>query len=272
MRQTSLAALLVMAAVPLAAVNWRLVWSDEFNVSGAPDSAKWTFEEGFVRNNEAQLYTKGRLENVRVENGMLVIEARKEEFQNPFFKEGSKRAEEARRMANYTSGSVTTEGKGSWNRGRVEVRAKLPAGRGTWLAIWMLGANYGKVGWPKCGEIDIMEHVGFDPGVIHANIHTKSYNHVKKTDKGDKIMVENPSGSFHVYAVEWSTARMEFFVDDKKYFTYTNDKTGVDAWPFDKPFYLILNIAIGGSWGGQKGIDDSVFPQRMEVDYVRVYQ
>ena len=268
----SVAAVLLLAAAPLGAVDWRLVWSDEFNGSGVPDASKWAHEEGFLRNSEAQIYTKNRPENVRVENGLLIIEARKEQFQNPFFVEGSKGDKERQKTAEFTSGSLTTEGKASWTRGRVEVRAKLPAGRVTWPAIWMLGANCEKVVWPKCGEIDIMEHVGYDPGVVHANIHTQSYNHVKKTNKGDKVVVDNPSGAFHVYAVEWSAERMEFFVDNQKYFTYINPKTGVKTWPFNRPFYLILNIAIGGSWGGQKGIDDSVFPQRMEVDYVRVYQ
>lgn len=207
MRLSSFATLLLLAAAPLTAAGWRLVWADEFNGKGLPDAGKWTYEEGFIRNNEAQFYTKDRPENVRMENGMLIIESRKEQYQNPLFKEGSKRAEERQKVANYTSGSLTTEGKASWNHGRIEVRAKLPAGRGTWPAIWLLGVNRKEVGWPKCGEIDIM---------VHANFHTQSYNHVMKTSKGDKIVVENPSGSFHVYSVEWSTERMDFFVDGKK--------------------------------------------------------
>lgn len=242
----------ILLAVPLMAADWKLVWSDEFNGTGSPDSSRWTYEEGFLRNKELQRYTRAK-DNVRLDKGMLVIEARKE-------------------GANITSGSITTEGKAAWKHARIEVRAKLPSGRGTWPAIWMLGTNHRQVGWPKCGEVDIMEHVGFDPGVIHANIHTEKYNHVKGTNKGDKITVEKPWDSFHVYAVEWSGERMEFSVDGKPYFTYTNEKSGFDAWPFDEPFYLILNVAIGGSWGGQKGVDDSIFPQRMEVDYVRVYE
>jgi len=152
------------------------------------------------------------------------------------------------------------------------VRAKLPSGRGTWPAIWTLGTNIREVGWPACGEIDIMEFVGYEPGVIHANIHTGKYNHVKKTGKGDKITVPDASEAFHVYAVEWDAEKMEFSVDGKKYFTYTNEGSGYDAWPYDKDQYLILNLAIGGSWGGQKGIDDSIFPQLYRIDYVRVYQ
>jgi beta-glucanase (GH16 family) len=136
----------------------------------------------------------------------------------------------------------------------------------------MLGANHRQVGWPACGEIDIMENVGFDPDVIHANIHTKAYNHVMKTGRGAKITIRKPYEAFHVYSLEWTAQKMDFFVDGKKYFTYANDKTGVDAWPFDQPQYLILNLAIGGSWGGQEGVDESIFPQKLEVDYVRVYQ
>src|SRR5205085_12137598 len=155
--------------------------------------------------------------------------------------------------------------------GRIEVRAKVPSGRGTWPAIWTL-ADEPNARWPACGEIDIMEHVGFDPGKIHANIHTAKYNHVKRNGKGSQLSVPDATSAFHVYALEWSSERLDFFVDDQKYFTYENEKTGSDAWPYDKPHYLILNLAIGGAWGGQKGIDESIFPQRYYFDYVRVYQ
>ena len=154
----------------------------------------------------------------------------------------------------------------------VNVRAKLPTGRGTWPAIWTLGTNIREVGWPTCGEIDIMENVGFNPDTIHANIHTKKYNHVRKTAKGSTIKVSKPYEKFHIYAIEWSEDRIDFFVDKNKYFTFENEKSGQDAWPYDKPQYLILNTAIGGTWGGQKGIDDSIFPQKYYIDYVRVYQ
>ncbi len=235
---------------------WRLVWSDEFNEEGLPDSAKWTYEEGFVRNNEAQYYTRARSENARIEDGALVIEARKERYEE----------------AEYTSASVTTQGRASWRYGRIEVRAKLPTGRGMWPAIWMLGTNISEVGWPECGEIDIMENVGFDPNLIHANVHTAAFNHADGTNKGANIRVDDPHADFHVYAVEWYDDRMDFFVDDRKYFTFTNTGGGVDEWPFDLPHYLILNAAIGGAWGGQQGIDDAIFPQRFYIDYVRVYE
>jgi beta-glucanase (GH16 family) len=266
--------LLIMLAVcvPLCAADWKLVWSDEFNGKGLPDASKWTYEEGFIANREAQYYTKGRLDNIRQENGSLIIEARREKWPNASFREGSTRYREQRRDAEYTSARIKTQGKAEWRYGRFEIRAKLPTGRGTWPAIWMLGTNTDKVGWPRGGEIDIMENVGYDPDVIHANVHTQAYNHVKKTNKGAKISVEKPWQDFHVYAVEWTPAQMDFFVDDRKYFTFQNEKTGEATWPFDQPFYLILNVAVGGTWGGTKGVDDGIFPQRMEVDYVRVYE
>ena len=156
--------------------KWELVWADEFNGKGLPDQSKWDYEVGFIRNREKQYYTKARLENARVENGMLIIESRKEKYEK----------------GDYTSASLHTRYKAKWLYGRIEVRAKLPTGRGMWPAIWMLGANYGKVRWPACGEIDIMENVGFNPDMIHANVHTKAYNHVKRTNKGSKIEAEKP--------------------------------------------------------------------------------
>jgi beta-glucanase (GH16 family) len=246
--------ILLAVCLPLAAADWKLVWSDEFDKDGAPDPAKWTYEEGLIRNRELQYYTADRRENARVEGGHLVVEARRETWKN----------------AEYTSASVITKGKAEWQYGRIEVRAKLPGGRGTWPAIWMMPNVAMK--WPDKGEIDIMENVGFEPDVIHANIHTQAYNHVKRTNKGAKTVVEKPDQSFHVYALEWTPEKMDFFVDKTLYFSYANEKNGPAVWPFDKPFYLILNVAVGGAWGGQKGVDASAFPRRMEVDYVRVYQ
>ena len=149
--------------------QWKLVWADEFEGNGGPDPKKWTNEVGFIRNAEAQYYTAGRKENARVENGKLIIEARKEIFRNARYQEANSRR--GKEFAEYTSASLTTQGLGQWKHGRVEVRAKLPRGRGVWPAIWMLGTNIRDAGWPACGEIDIMEYVGFEPDVIHANIH-----------------------------------------------------------------------------------------------------
>lgn len=238
----------------------KLVWNDEFSGTGLPDPEKWGYEHGFIRNGEKQFYTKERLENVHQENGLLVIEGRKEAWE-----EGGKKAD-------YTSASINTRGKAAWAHGRVEVRAKVPAGRGTWPAAWMLGESRGRINWPACGEIDILEYVGYNPGTVHANIHVKKYNHSIGTGKGAAKKIDSPETKFYVYSVEWDAEKMVFAVDNEVYFTYENEKSGDDAWPFDKPQYLLLNLAIGGSWGGQKGIDDEIFPVRYEVDYVRVYQ
>jgi beta-glucanase (GH16 family) len=235
--------------------GWRLIWADEFDAPGLPDSSRWTYEEGLIRNREAQYYTR-RPENARVENGMLVIEARKE----------------AHRGSQYTSASLTTEGRASWRYGRIEVRARVPQGRGMWPAIWTLGTNRRQVGWPMTGEIDIMEFVGFDPDTIHANVHTAAFNHRDKTGRGAKKHVPRPFDRFHLYAMEWTKDRIDVSVDGETYFTFRNTGNGVREWPFDAEQYLILNVAVGGAWGGQRGIDDSIFPQRFLVDYVRVYQ
>jgi len=243
--------------------DWKLVWSDEFDHDGAPDPAKWACETGFIRNQEKQFYTVDRRENARVEDGNLIIEARRETFDDPRHPD---------RHAEYTSASLETRGKAEWKYARVEVRAKIPAGNGMWPAIWMLPNSIRKVGWPACGEIDIMENVGFESGVIHGSVHTKSYNHVIHTEKTSHVRIEKPEETYHVYAIEWDEAKIDFFVDDQKYFTFNDEGEGPDKWPFDQPFFLKLNSAVGGSWGGQKGIDDSVFPQKFYVDYVRVYQ
>jgi len=267
---------LVLAGVfPISAAGWKLVWADEFDRDGLPDATKWTYEEGFIRNQELQYYTVARTNNARVENGRLIIEAHKERYPNPRYRADApeSRWQQRRPYAEYyTSASLTTEGRAAWTYARIEVRAKLPSGRGTWPAIWTLGTNIRQVGWPACGEIDIMEYVGHEPGVIHANVHTRGFNHTRGDGRGSRIRVPDAEQTFHVYAVEWTPQRLDFFVNDRKYFTLENDGTGVDSWPFDAPQYLILNLAIGGAWGGQKGVDDTIFPQRFEIDYVRVYQ
>jgi beta-glucanase (GH16 family) len=245
------------AATPAPAPSgeWSLVFSDEFDAPGALDPAKWGYEIGYVRNDEKQYYTS-RTENVRAEDGSLVIEARREPYQGYA----------------YTSASVNTRRLFEFQYGRVEVRAKLPGGRGTWPAIWMLGTSIDQVGWPACGEIDVMENVGFEPTRIYGTIHTTAYNHVAGTARGGSVTVALPWESFHVYAMEWYPDRIDIFVDGARYFTFRNEGTGTRTWPFDKPQYLLVNLAIGGAWGGQQGIDDALFPHRFVVDYVRVYQ
>jgi len=240
--------------------EWELVWSDEFNYNGLPDSSKWSYDVGGHGwgNQELQFYTERRLENARVMDSFLVIEAHKELWEG----------------RNYTSTRLLSRGKGKWTYGRMEIRAILPSGVGTWPAIWMLPEvwNYGSGGWPDNGEIDIMEHVGYDPGWVHASTHSKAYYWVINTQKTAKIYLSDVQTVYHNYILEWSEDTISIFIDSKKYFTFVNEKTGWETWPFDKDFFLILNIAVGGGWGGQQGVDDSIFPARMFVDYVRVYQ
>ena len=237
--------------------EYKLVWSDEFNYTGLPDSTKWTYDLGGDGwgNNEMEYYTANRKENARVEHGNLVVDARKEDM-------GGKQ---------YTSARLLTKGKADWTYGRIEVRARLPRGKGTWPAIWMLGSKT-PMQWPDDGEIDIMEHVGFDPGMIHASIHCKAYNHIIGTQKTAVITVADCMDSYHVYGMQWDAEHIEISVDGKKYFSFSNEHKDYASWPFSQPMHLLLNVAVGGNWGGQKGVDQSVFPQQMLVDYVRVYQ
>ncbi|WP_298350192.1 glycoside hydrolase family 16 protein [Runella sp.] len=234
-------------------------WQDEFDIDGLPDAAKWDYDVGGNGwgNNELQYYTKANPKNARVENGKLIIEAIKESFNSN----------------NYTSARLVTKKKGDWLYGKVVVRAKLPKGTGTWPAIWMLATEqtYGTAYWPDNGEIDIMEHVGFDPNVIHGTAHTKAYYFSIGTQKTATTIVATAMSDFHDYILEWTPSEIKISVDDKNYFSFQKESSEWQKWPFDKPFHLLLNIAVGGNWGGQKGVDNSIFPQRMEVDYVRVF-
>jgi beta-glucanase (GH16 family) len=235
-----------------------LVWADEFNQEGLPDSTKWSYNVGGGGwgNNELQYYTDKRLENARVEDGKLIIEAIKESYQG----------------STYTSARLVTKMKGDWLNGTVEVRAKLPGGKGTWAAIWMMPTDQAYGSWPSSGEIDIMEYVGYDKGRIYGTIHTKAYNHTLGTQKGSNTTLTDETDTFHVYKVTWTQEQIEFYVDATKYYTFKNQHTDYTTWPFDKRFYLIMNLAVGGDWGGSQGVDPAAFPARMEIDYVRVYQ
>lgn len=238
--------------------GWNLIWSDEFNQGNAPDLEFWEakIDGKGGGNNELQYYYDDP-KNIRVNDGKLILEAHKEKI-------GGR---------DYSSGKLVT--KVNWKYGRIDVRAKLPSGRGTWPAIWMMPEDAAYGGWPHSGEIDIMEHVGYEQDKVHSNIHTTSYNHMNGTNKGGSLTVTNASDEFHTYSVEWSEDQLSFYVNNnpKPHFVFKNDKTNnKKRWPFDQNFYLILNIAVGGSWGGSKGIDDSIFPQKMEIDYVRVYK
>jgi beta-glucanase (GH16 family) len=238
----------------------RLVWSDEFNYKGLPDTNRWQYEKGYVRNREQQYYTDRRKQNAEVKKGHLFITVRNDSLQS----DGDVRP--------ITSASLTTKGRGEWTYGRIEVRAKFSSALGTWPAIWTLGSNIDTVGWPACGEIDMLEHVGYMPDTVHFNVHTKAYNHVIQTNKGEKVYSQAPHRKFHVYAIEWFPDRLDWYYDGKKVFSFANEGTGPDAWPFDKPQYLILNFAFGGAWGGIKGVNTKALPQQLVVDYVRVYQ
>jgi beta-glucanase (GH16 family) len=254
------------SGVAVAPVGYTLIWSDEFSrdPDGLPDPAKWGYEEGFVRNNESQYYTRARLENARIENGELIIEGRKELYSPTGAADAS-----AQPVAHYTSAALETVGKAEWQYGRIEVKAKLPAGKGVWPAIWTLGVDEQQVGWPRCGEIDIMELVGKQPGIIHGTIHY--FGDGKHESSGKQLAVAKTDTAFHVYAAEWTPERIDLFVDDKKYLSFDVKRADNQGFnPFHQPHYLILNLALGGSWGGP--IDDSIFPQRMVIDYVRVYQ
>ena len=255
--------------------SWQLVWSDEFDYEGPPDPTKWNIEEWAARvvNDEDQAYTS-RAENVRVKDGHLVIEAHKEDYDD----------------ALYTSARLQSQGKGDFLYGRFEVRAKLPRGQGTWPAIWMLPSDpfaYATTcsddpdwqgsadcdAWPNSGEMDIMEHVGYQMGHVHGTVHTKAYYWAVWKQRKGRIILDDVDEAFHDYVLEWSPEQIEVYVDDTLYFTYINEGTGWETWPFDKPFHLVLNIAVGGMWGRSGGsIDDAVFPQQMLIDYVRVYE
>ncbi|MBK9933279.1 MAG: glycoside hydrolase family 16 protein [Cytophagaceae bacterium] len=235
------------------------VWHDEFDEAGKPDISKWSYDMGGHGwgNQELQYYTDA-LQNAINEYGYLNINALKQ-------KKGTN---------NYTSARLVSKNKGDFTYGRVEVKAKLPKGVGTWPAIWMLASQttYGQTFWPDNGEIDIMEHVGFDQNVVHGNVHTKAFNHTIGTNKGNHITVPKASDKFNIYAVNWFPNRIEFEINGGKYFEFKKDSSYQwEQWPFDKKFHIILNIAVGGGWGGQKGVDDNIFPQTMQVDYVRVY-
>lgn len=254
------------ASYDIENLNYELVWSDEFDTDGIPDPEKWVYDTGGHGwgNNELQYYTASNEDNENpnawVENGNLVIEARQEQ-------NGSNE---------FTSARVITKNKGDWLYGRFEIRAKLPEGRGTWPAIWMLPTDWEYGDWPRSGEIDIMEHVGYDQDNIVGTIHTMSYNHSIRTQKGKTIHVEGVSDDFHEYVVEWLPDRIRWFVDGELYNEFSptdyTDEVTADEWPFDKRHHLLMNIAVGGDWGGVEGVAEDIWPQRFEIDYVRVYQ
>jgi beta-glucanase (GH16 family) len=230
-------------------------WADEFNAEGAPDANKWTYDVGGSGwgNNELQYYTN-TTNNASVKDGFLTITAKKEPFQG---------------MA-YTSSRMVSKTGSDLLYGRIEVRAKIPAGTGTWPAIWMLPNDYAYGDWPKSGEMDIMEHVGYDQGNVHFSLHTQLNN--ASNSKTSTLNMPTASTEFHTYRADWTSETIKGYYDDQLVFSYTNDTKGFAGWPFDKPFHVLLNLAVGGNWGGVKGVDDTVFPASMQVDYVRFFK
>ena len=243
--------------------EWSLVWSDEFEASGLPDSTKWSYNIGNWGwgNNELQYYTASRLENARVENGNLIIEARKNDIGNE-----------------WTSARLTSQGKESFLYGRIEISAKVPTIRGTWAAGWLLGDEYrDELSWPYCGEIDVLECVGFEiddstgNGKNHSTCHTRSYYFKQGNQIGSEIDVDNMNMEFHTYAIEWYPDVIYGYLDGESYYTYDMNKDELE-WPFNKAQNIILNLAIGGGWGGAEGVDESLNRPQYIIDYVRVYE
>jgi len=171
----------------------------------------------------------------------------------------------------YQTGCIHTKNNFAFKYGKVEVKARLSEGKGSWPAIWMLPTVEGNMEWPRDGEIDIMEYVGYNPGTVYGTIHTESYNHVKGTEKSDSVKVDDAHKAFHTYAIQWTDQKIEWLVDNIPYHAVYKNGDSKSGWPFDSEFHLILNLAIGGNWGGKYGIDKESFPQEFVVDYVRVY-
>jgi beta-glucanase (GH16 family) len=229
----------------------KLIWSDEFNINGAPDSTNWNYDLGNGEdgwgNQESEFYTR-QSENVKVENGSLIINATKKNGQ-------------------WTSARIKTQSKKNFTYGKIVFRAKLPVGKGTWPALWMLSENIKTVGWPACGEIDIMEHVGRNPGVVQSAMHTQAM-HGETLNKGS-VNVSTFNTEFHNYEALWLKDKIEFSVDGKVYYTFIPKNNSIEEWPFNSPCFIIINMAMGGGLGG--AIDPSLAQAKLEVDYVRVY-
>jgi beta-glucanase (GH16 family) len=241
--------------------NARLVWSDDFN-GRTLNLSKWRYDTAFNKkgwfNGELQYYSANRRKNLRLANGRLIIEAHRE-TPKQFADWGGQ---------HYTSAKIVS--KQAWTYGFYEIRAKLPCARGTWPAIWMLPKVMKK--WPDDGEIDIMEQVGAEPNLIYASLHTGLFNHVKKTQRSAQRPIPTSCTAFHRYQLDWRPDSITIGVDDRGILRVRNDQPGgKGAWPFTTPFVMILNLAMGGDWAAAKGMDDAALPQRMEVDYVRVW-
>ncbi len=242
-------------ATPIAVPEgWYLSWNDEFD-GDTIDPASWTFDigGGGWGNGELEYYT-ARPENARLENGLLVIEARQEKYEGSY----------------YTSARLKTEGLQSFQYGLIEGRLKVPQGAGLWPAFWMLGTDFNGSNWPDCGEIDIMEHIGKEPDLIFGTLHGPGYSGVLGFSKWNRQSY-NIADDFHTYAIEWETDEIRWYYDGEHYHTVTRMDIGDREWVFDHPFFIILNLAVGGQLPGIVGLDTE-FPSQYYVDYVRVYQ
>ncbi len=240
------------------ASQWKLAWSDEFDTPGSPDQATWTTESGGDGwgSDQKQFFTDKRQENVRIENGMLTIEARRECYQG----------------RSYTSGRLISKNKRDVLFARIEVKAKLPSARGTLSEFILLPTDSSYGSWPKSGEIDIMQNVGHDSDEIQGAVQTEAYNDDTHASRSKSVTVNDATSQFHVYAVEWTKDAIKTFVDDRQVLAFANENNGASKWPFDKKFYLVFDLAVGGDWAGEEGIDENAFPQKLLVDYVRVYE
>lgn len=243
-------------------MGMQLVWEDQFNKEGLPDSSNWSYDLGDGcpnacgwGNNELQWYTQDH-KNARVEGGRLIIQAHRDSINDKGF----------------SSSRLVSKHKGDWKYGYFEIKAKLPKGLGTWPAIWMLSSDWQYGGWPESGEIDIMEHVGFDQDVVHGTVHTKAFNHIKGTQLGAQKLVEGASEGFNLYAIHWQEEKIDFYINDELYFSFPKKSDSFEEWPFDQDFHLILNLAVGGNWGGKEGVALDIWPQQMEIEYVKVFQ
>jgi beta-glucanase (GH16 family) len=242
----------------LSAQNYVQVWGDEFNTPGFPDSTKWSYEVGKLRNNELQYYTAKRLENARIEDSLLILETRKENYEG----------------AQYTSASIISKGIGDWKYGKFEISAKVPGGKGTWPAIWMLPTYKEYGSWPQSGEIDIMEYIGVEPQNYYFTDHFEGINKGGHDSygSGPKHIVREPYNEFVKFTLIWTPEKMIWYANDIKFLEYKKPADDYRVWPFNKEFYMILNLAYGGTWAGYDGVDDSLLPHKFYIDYVRVYQ
>lgn len=243
----------------------QLIWQDEFEYHGLPDSSLWSYDIGDAcdqpagcgwGNNELQYYTASRTQNARVEKGDLIIEAHLENFNNRKF----------------TSARLHTRNLHHIKYGKIDVRAKLPYGRGTWAAIWLLPVDNVYGGWPQSGEMDVMEYVGYIPDSIFGTIHTQDFNGIVGTQVTNNMFIPDAYNDYHIYSLEWEENQLRWYVDNVLYHSYLKSSEDHGEWPFDQEFYLIVNLAVGGNWGGKEGVDESIFPQQFVIDYVRIFE